>query len=91
MRLGRRQRDMVRHLDFIGGGRWPSHWVMRADDRKVLESLVKRGLVERTGTLPGAGTYLLTKAGQGVADELAAAHTAYEGWLQRTMFGGEES
>lgn len=47
--LGRRQRRMIADMATFGGGHWPDHWTLRADDRHVLDSLARKGLVTSSG------------------------------------------
>lgn len=47
--LGRRQRSMIVNMMHFGEGQWPKHWRQRSDDREVLESLHRKGLVTSTG------------------------------------------
>ena len=47
--LGVRQRRMLTDMATFGRGHWPERWTMRSDDRSVLESLHRKGLVTSTG------------------------------------------
>lgn len=57
MPLGHRQRKMLAHMALHGGG-WPQDWVLLHDDRRLMGSLHRRGLVDapdRTARLTEAG------------------------------------
>lgn len=66
-KLGRRQRRMLTDMARFGQGRWPAHWKQRAEDKKTLTALHRRGLV----TDPGYQA-ALTERGQAAAAEIRA-------------------
>lgn len=45
--LGVRQRKMLTSMLLYGDGGWPDRWSLRHDHYTVLDSLFKRGLVDR--------------------------------------------
>lgn len=57
--LGRRQRRMLYEMAYYGDGQWPREWRMSYDDRTVLYSLFRRGLVTSYGIYAA-----LTKTGR---------------------------
>lgn len=63
--LGVRQRRMLTDMAVFGRGHWPEQWRFRPDDRSVLESLHRRGLVTSTGRFAS-----LTEAGEVAARNL---------------------
>lgn len=47
--LGARQRRLIALMARFGGGAWPPGWWMHSREKKLLDSLARRGIVTGSG------------------------------------------